>query len=198
MTKSDRDELLQQLEQNAEPVAQITSYSSKRGIYGFFLLKGCVCIGRKEVAAGRGALLYLGKTESSQRNRDAGEHLTNGQTGRSTLRRSLGALLREQLNLMPQPRSDSEKNKKKRFTNFKFDAVGEERLTTWMKQHLSLGFCKLPDLTIPQLEACEKKLIKSARPPLNIDDNPESPYRAELKSARKYCAGLAREWASKH
>jgi hypothetical protein len=79
-------------------------------------------------------LLYIGKTESSQEERDVGEHLANGKTGQSTPRRSLGALLREQLNLRPQPRSHSEMSEK-RFTNYKFDEAGEEALTAWMKKH---------------------------------------------------------------
>jgi hypothetical protein len=195
-TSNNKDELLQKLEGNARPVAETTFYSGLRGIYGFFLLKGCLCIGRQEFAARNGALLYLGKTESSQKERDAGQHLADGETGHSTLRRSLGALLREQLDLKPQPRSDSEKSKR-RFTHFRFDAAGEERLTAWMRKHLGLGFCELPDLTIPELRDREKKLIKSAMPALNIVHNSESPYCAELKLARKHCASLA-EWASRH
>lgn len=192
MSQSDSDELLWHLEKHAQPVAQTTCYSTLPGIYGFFLLKGCLRIGRETFAGGNGVLLYVGKTESSQQSHCADEHLASGQTGRSTLRRSLGALLRQQLSLRPRPRSDSEKGTK-RFTNYKFDATGEERLTAWMKDHLSLGFFELPDLTIAQLGARENNLIKSAKPPLNIKDNPESPYRAELKSARSHCAALARE-----
>jgi hypothetical protein len=195
MSKSENnDQLLQRLEKNAEPVAEITSYSMDRGIYGFFLLKGSLRIGEQVFAPGKGALLYLGKTESSQKVRDAGEHLANGGTGNSTLRRSLGALLREPLNLKPRPRSDSE-TAGRQFTNFRFEAEGEERLTAWMKKHLSLGFCKLPALTVSELRVREKGLIKSATPALNIGHNPESPYLAELKLARKHCASLAREWA---
>ena len=82
--------VLWQLEENAKPLAEITSYSGKRGIYGFFLLKGWLCVGRQRFTAGKGVLLYLGKTESSQKKRDAGEHLTDGETGRSTLRRIFG------------------------------------------------------------------------------------------------------------
>lgn len=192
MSRSDSDELLEQLAKEAEPVAQISCYSSKPGIYGFFLLKGCLCFARETLAAGNGVLLYLGKTESSQKKRDVGEHLADGQTGHSTLRRSLGSLLREELNLKPRPRSDTEKSTK-RFTNFKFEAAGEERLTAWMKNHLSLGFCALPDLTIPELVEREKRLIRFSKPPLNILNNLESPYRAELKSAREHCAALASE-----
>lgn len=192
MTETDVNGLLRQLEKHAEAVAKITCYSTLPGIYGFFLLKGCLCIGKKTLNGGNGVLLYVGKTESSQQNHCADEHLTSGQTGRSTLRRSLGALLREQLNLRPHPRSDSEKGTK-RFTNYKFDAAGEERLTGWMKEHLSLGYCEMRELTIAQLGAREKNLIRSAKPPLNIKDNSESPYRAELKSARSHCVSLARQ-----
>jgi hypothetical protein len=192
MSQSNNGELLQQLEKHAEPVAQIMFYSVHPGIYGFFLLKGCLPIGRETFEGRNGVLLYVGKTESSQQKHCADEHLANGQTGRSTLRRSLGALLREQLNLTPRPRSDNEKGSK-RFTNYKFDSAGEERLTAWMKEHLSLGFRELPDLTILELKAREKRLILSAKPPLNIKDNPENPYRAELKVARSHCAALARE-----
>jgi hypothetical protein len=193
MSDSD-DDLLRQLEKSARPLTEVASYSRRPGIYGFFLLTGRLCIGRETLTTGNGALLYIGKTESSQQKRDVGEHLADGQTGRSTLRRSFGSLLREELNLRPQPRSDTEKSTR-RFTNFKFDTAGEERLTAWMKNHLGLGFCELPDLTIPELKTREKRLIRSAKPPLNIDSNSESPYLAALKSAREQCAALAREWA---
>jgi hypothetical protein len=191
MSNSD-DDLLWQLEKNARPLAQIISYSSLRGIYGFFLLTGRLCIGQRTLAAGSGALLYVGKTESSQQKRDVGEHLADGQTGHSTLRRSLGSLLREELNLRPRSRSDTEKSTR-RFTHFRFDDAGEKQLTRWMKENLGVGFCELPDLVIPELEECETRLIRLARPPLNIKDNRENPYLAELKSARKHCAALARE-----
>ena len=190
--RENKDELLQQLGEVARPVAEITSYSIQKGIYGFFLLHGALCIGGQTFESGKDSLLYVGKTESSQKMRDAGEHLADGQTGRSTLRRSLGALLREVLNLRPQPRSNTEKSTK-RFTNFKFDAAGEKRLTAWMKKHSGLGLCELPALTIPELEEREERLIRSAKPPLNIDDNPDSPYLTHLKSARKHCAALSKE-----
>ena len=186
------DELLQQLEEDAEPV-EIASYSSEQGIYGFFLHSGSLPVGVETLAAAKSSvLLYIGKTESSQEDRDVGEHLTDGKTGSSTVRRSLGALLREQLNLKPQPRSATEKSAK-RFTNYKFDAAGEGALTVWMKKHLSLSFCELADLKIPELRALEKRLIGLAKPPLNIQDNSESPYLADLESARAHCAALARE-----
>jgi len=185
----DKDELLLLLERSATPVAELTSYSTEPGIYGFFLLKGSLRIGQRKFAA-PGTLLYVGKTKSSQKARDAGEHLADGQTGRSTLRRSLGALLREQLSLKPRPRSDSEKSTR-RFTNFKFDSRGEKELTNWMRKHLSVGFCKLATADIP---GREKDLISSAIPPLNIENNSKSPYRGELELVRAQCSCMALEW----
>jgi hypothetical protein len=136
-------------------------------------------------------LLYIGKTESSQEERDVGEHLANGKTGQSTPRRSLGALLREQLNLRPQPRSHSEMSEK-RFTNYKFDEAGEEALTAWMKKHLGLGFCELAELTVHELESTREEPNQVGKTSLNILNNPEGPYRSRLESARKHCATLAR------
>jgi hypothetical protein len=190
----ERAELLRRIERSAAPVAAVTSYSRHRGIYGFFLLSGCLRIGQREITPGSSVLLYLGKTESSQAARDAGEHLADGETGRSTLRRSLGALLLEQLNLKPCPRSDSEKSMR-RFTNFKFDPLGEERLTAWMRKHMGVGFCPLPELTIAELKERERGLIASTVPPLNIQHNPGNPHRGELEMARKRCSCLALEWA---
>jgi len=186
----DSDELLLRLEQSARPVTEITAHSRNPGIYGFFLLKGSLRIGQRSCSAGPRTLLYLGKTKSSQKARDAGEHLADGQTGRSTLRRSLGALLREQLNLDPRPRSGSEKSDH-RFTNFKFDPRGERELTNWMRKHLGLGFF---ELTIADLEGSEKSVIASAMPPLNIQNNSKSPNREELEVAREQCSCMAREW----
>ena len=185
--------LLLELKENARPLAEmsVSSYSGRSGIYGFFLLKGRLCIGQEELAAGNDdALLYLGKTESSQKARDAGQHLADGKTGSSTLRRSVAALLREELNLKPQPRSKTETSER-RFTNFKLDAAGEKELTEWMVEHLSLGFleCKLPKTKLRDLE---QELISIARPALNLQHNRKSVHYDALDFARRCCANLAR------
>jgi len=175
------DELLRQLAgAAAKSVAEISSYSMDRGVYAFFLVKGSLTIGQRVFAANNGTPLYIGKTESSQKARDAGQHLSDKGTGSSTLRRSLGAILLKQLRLKPEARSDSETSVR-RFTKYKFDTAGEEKLTKWMNDHLSLAFCELPKLTIPELRVCEERLIKSAAPPLNLLHNSGSPFYADLK-----------------
>ena len=181
----------------AKSVAEVSSYSMIRGVYAFFLMKDSLTIGQWKFAANNGTPLYIGKTESSQKARDAGQHLCDTGTGSSTLRRSLGAILLKQLRLKPQARSNSETSER-RFTNYKFDRAGEEQLTKWMNDHLSLAFCELPKLTIPELRACEERLIKSASPPLNILHNSEGDLCADLKLARKHCVALAREAAEKN
>jgi GIY-YIG catalytic domain len=166
---SNEDELLRQLAEAAKLVAEISSYSMDRGVYAFFsLVKGFLTLGGRVFAANNGTPLYIGKTESSQKARDAGQHLSDEGTGSSTRRRSLGAILLEHLRLKPEPRSDSETSER-RFTNYKFDKAGEEQLTKWMDDHLSLAFCELPKLTIPELRAREERLIRSAAPPLLLD-----------------------------
>jgi hypothetical protein len=196
--KNSRDELLRRLARAAaKPVAGILSYSMDRGVYAFFLMKGSLTIGQRVFAANNGTPLYIGKTESSQKARDAGQHLSDEGTGSSTLRRSLGAILLEQLRLRPETRSDSETSER-RFTNYKFDTAGERHLTQWMNDYLSLAFCELPKLTIPELRACEEWLIGSAAPPLNILHNSGSPFYADLKLARNHCAALARQAAEKN
>ena len=97
------EQLLQRLAEKAKPVSETEELSKHRGIYGFFLSKGCLHIGDQKITPGRDKPLYIGKTESSQKARDLGQHLADEGTKHSTLRRSLGALLREQLKLKPDP-----------------------------------------------------------------------------------------------
>ena len=189
MNKSDNEKILLRLDQSAEPASKAIPDSNEPGVYGFYLRKGRLPIGQREFRACTSTLLYLGKTKLGQMARDAKEHLADGGTGHSTLRRSLGALLREQLNLKPCPRSDSEKSER-RFTNFKFDSLGEKKLTSWMKNHLSVGFCPLK---ITELASREKSLIESIKPPLNLAHNRDNPCLHELEIKRKQCSNLARK-----
>lgn len=192
MTRDNADQLMQRLAENAGQISDYTVFSKNPGIYGFFLSRGPLHIGGRKLIAGKGTLLYIGKTESSQEARDARQHLADGRTGRSTLRRSLGALLINRLKLKPRPRSDAETSAR-RFTHFRFDAEGETKLTKWMFGNLKLGFLEFRELDCEKLKDCEQALIKTARSPLNILHNRNNPYRKELLSLRKHCACLARK-----
>ena len=175
---------------SARPFSDIQSFSSSPGIYGVFFFGSEFPLASSKQSIGRGTLIYLGKTESSQIERDLRQHFTTGETGRSTLRRSIGALLREQLNLKPEPRSHSERSARK-YQNYKFDSLGEERLTGWMKTNLGLSFYEY-DETPSEIERLEIELIRLGVPILNIKNNPLNPYLVEIKSARSACVRLAR------
>ena len=51
--------------------------------------------------------LYVGKSESSLTTRDVRTHFATGRTGHSTLRRTLAALLVDELELVPCPRNSA-------------------------------------------------------------------------------------------
>jgi len=72
-------------------------------------------------------IIYIGLAEKSLKDRDTENHLKSGQTGWSSLRRSLGAILKERLKLKAITR-DKEGNMV-RADKYKFDKEGEERLT---------------------------------------------------------------------
>jgi hypothetical protein len=109
------------------------------------------------------------------------------------LRRSLGALLRTQLELNPIPRSTKEKSDNK-YSMYKFDEKSEKELTLWMKENLGLAFFNF-DNTSKEIGHLEENLIQLAVPPLNLKDNPDNPYSAAIKTARKSCMEAAREYA---
>lgn len=131
------------------------------------------------------SVLYIGKDESSIQKRVSKQHLLKNRTGSSTFRRSVGALLREDLELRPQPRSPKPSDSK-RFTNYKFHPAGEDSLTEWIASNIRV--CPVPS---PNPVSKEKDLIRQHQPPLNLTGwpNPDGPI---VRAKRKHCAGLAR------
>ena len=110
----------------------IKSLDSQNGIYivtydgnelGFGLFRG---------DAPRVVYVGISKTNSSR-------HFISGNTGTSTMRRSLGALLESKLDLNPIPRS-SDPNDGDRYTNYAFDGESEEKLTDWMRANFRVAF----------------------------------------------------------
>lgn len=127
---------------------------------------------------------YVGKAEDSVRRRFAKEHLAD--TGRSTLRRSYGSLLKEELELVAMPRPGKEAPKPINFTNYTFARASDGRLTDWMGTHLTVAA-----RTATQPRDLEQEAISALGPPLNLTgwDNPWAP---EIKALRKVCADEAR------
>lgn len=127
---------------------------------------------------------YVGKAEDSVRHRFAKEHLAD--TGRSTLRRSYGALLKEELELGARPRPGKGAPKPINFTNYTFTPAGDGRLTDWMETHLTVAA-----RTATQPGDLKQEAISALGPPLNLTGW-ENPWAKDIKALRKVCADEAR------
>ena len=103
---------------------------------------------------------------------------------------TLGALLKEELNLVARPRPGKGEPKSINFTNYSFEPDGDKRLTEWMTAHLTVD-----PITTPTAIS-EVELIAQHQPVLNLTGW-ANPYAAEIKAARKRCATEARQrWAA--
>ena len=121
-----------------------------------------------------GQPLYVGKAERSLNGRDVGTHFATGKTGSSTVRRSLGALLSSQLDLVPVPRNLTRPD---RSANFALEPAGDARLSDWMEHRLVLATWVKPEGV--HLDDVETAVLLRLRPPLNLDKvgEPRGPPR---------------------
>lgn len=131
-------------------------------------------------------LVHVGMTED---NLDARNHFFHASSGFSTLRRSLGAILKTQLSLQAIPRGTGDS-----FTNcrnYKFTPEGEERLSEWMKQHLTCSYFA----TGESVDLLEVDVIRTLMPPLNLTHwkNKQAPF---IKKLRKECVREAESFSS--
>lgn len=122
--------------------------------------------------------LYIGMTDSSL---DARSHFEHAHSGFSTLRRSLGAILKDQLRLRALPRAPG--RSRTNIINYRFDDDGEGRLTEWMRENLTYSYREITG----NVAAAEKDAIRSAWPPLNLKDW-KNDQRGEIKRLRALCA----------
>jgi hypothetical protein len=154
---------------NQRPPSDITS-----AVYAFFLHRGSAL---SPVACARAGLLYVGMTDSCLAIRN---HFIHENSGFSTLRRTLGAVLKAQLELQPIPRSAG--NSKTNVSNFRFRLEDEQRLTKWMRKHLTYNYVAVEG----EVKEIERQLIRDLEPPLNLIGWP-NPFRSELRDRRKLC-----------
>jgi len=182
-------EILEELKLNLQSFKNITCFSQKAGIYAVGVNSAWkFSLISTQIERNPNEIIYIGKTESNQIARDVNTHFSNGKSGSSTLRRSLGAILRVEKNLVPIPRSCTE-NGTRRFTNYKFTADGEEKLTNWMKKNLSLSYREWDEPL--ELKKIEEEIIKLECPILNLQKNLNNEWKKEIKTLRKYCRILA-------
>ncbi len=139
-------------------------YPNYAGLYAIFLAQSA-SLG--EFAKG-GDLIYFGKAEHSLASRDFKTHFTSGKTGSSTLRRSIGAILKTDLGLKAIPRSP--KRASTDLYNFKFTTDGEARLTNWMMTNLEISFFVPEGLnSTDALRSLEGTMLAFVKAPLDLD-----------------------------
>jgi len=137
------------------------------GVYAFFLTDSYEI---NSIPSNSDGLVYIGST-SNLSSREYDNHFDSTSTGFSTLRRSIGAILKGELNLTSFPRSSGASETNVR--NYKFNLDGEIRLTNWMENNLEIGVCPIRDFDV-----IEKDLITELKPVLNLTgwNNPFSLY----------------------
>jgi hypothetical protein len=121
----------------------------------------------------RSGLVYIGMTKSRLDERNP---LFHKRSSSHSLRRSLGALLKQELSLRAVPRDDGD------ITNYRFAESGEERLTQWMQSNFEYSYVAIDGET----RTIELELIRQLCPPLNIT-NPENRNALLIKRARRLC-----------
>lgn len=170
---------LQRLADNATRLEHLEAPAAA-GVYAYFLANGAELPGVGNPAGGP---VYVG-VSGNLAEREFDTHFAAGQTGFSTLRRSIGAILKDQLNLRARPRGTG--TSKTNFTNYRFDDTGEQLLSTWMHEHLRVAV-----EPVREPAALERELIALACPPLNLTgwSNPEA---ATIKALRRSCVDEAR------
>ena len=156
------------------------SVPSKSGVYALFLVGQTTLHG---FSIPSDQPVYIGSS-SNLAERELGTHFNSKGTGFSTVRRSLGALLKNDLQLIAQPRGQGKT--KQDFYCYRFNSDGEDRLTKWINQHIHVGAKPIGDY-----KAIEKELIKIACPLLNLKGW-SNQYTSEIQRLRKACADEAR------
>ena len=165
---------------------QDATFSSKPGIYLVGYTGSSFPLGD----IGPDQVVYIGKTEESQKARDVETHFATGKTGQSTLRRSVGAMLRAELGLIAVPRNG--KTSPQAIRCYEFAGEGEDRVTDWVRRKLSVAF--KPAAEMPgDLAEIEKAMIRYRCPILNLQNNPRRD--SQLQALRKICREEAKQVA---
>lgn len=156
-------EIINSFKETKASLENQTDYPNNPGIYCFFLKDNAHLgdfIGEK--------IIYVGIAKDSLKTRDFSQHFKTGRTGSSTLRRSIGAILKEQLNLRAMPRGKP--NTANRINNYNFNAPEDESLTTWMTKNLLIGYWEdYNNLSYSELRKLEKQVTILLKPILDLD-----------------------------
>lgn len=156
--------------------------TQKPGIYAFFLEEPM--LGTFTVQS-EYKIIYIGETERNLAERLFDEHLKSGKTGRSALRRNIGAVLKGQLSLKAVARSKRKSSQDIYCYRFTYD--GEEKLTKWMKEKLQVSVYPYN----LNLKTLEDALIARAEPIMNLTGW-TNPYKNQIEELKEICRQEAR------
>jgi hypothetical protein len=173
----------------AKEINSHTDYPHTGGIYGLFLASSTLFQLTELIQ--KNTLLYLGISENLYI-RDYNEHFESGKTGSSSVRRALGAILKDELKLKAIPRGSLEDFLKRK--KYKFTQEGELVLTSWMLENLKIGYWKAPQgWTKKLLKDRETQLTIELKPVLDRDPRTKrfNPYAPFIDSVAAICIGEA-------
>nr|WP_299338213.1 hypothetical protein [Allomuricauda sp.] len=158
------EEVINSILHSTIPVSEIEHLPTKQGIYAYFLnsTKDLGMFGKN------GEVIYVGLAEKSLHGRDTLSHLASGKTGWSSFRRSIGAILKKELELIAIRRDLN--GSKLRADKYKFTREGETKLTEWMFDNLKFGYW-VSEIPLPKTELrnLEEKVILKMKPKLDLD-----------------------------
>ena len=177
------EEIINSISSTRTAVKNLT-LPDQQGIYAFYL-RNCGDLGKFGTD---GQVIYAGLAEHSLNSRDTTSHLGTGQTGWSSLRRSIGAILKNQLQLRAVKRDINPK--KLRADKYKFDGDGEQKLTDWMSLNLDLGYwISEQQLDRERLRKLEEQILIQLHPTLDLDARTKkyNPLAKEIDELRGIC-----------
>ena len=171
-------DMSQALLDGRKPISEAAS-SQNTGIYGIFA-KSLDCL--PGVAIPQTGIIYVGMTEDSL---DTRNHFLAKSSGFHSPRRSLGAILKRELELQAVPRAPGPSPKN--YDCYSFAEDGETRLSDWMSQNLDYAIVELDG----DLRGVEIATIGAMRPPLNLTGW-ANPQMRHIKDLRKICKSEAK------
>lgn len=195
---AERDRLLLLVEGTARSTIEKADLPERPGIYVVWAADQRVVndLNLKDVA-GEPPLasrpFYVGKAEDSVRGRLKGKHFASGDTGHSTLRRTLASLL----DLESRPRrtrivNPTPEQVRTLVSNFDLAEREDDYLTRWMAEHLQVcGFAS----AFSPLKGIERGLGAELRPPLDQERSPmwePNPWRSLVAERRRVLRERAR------
>ena len=184
MTLNISNDIIKSIRLTTKRATDHQDYPIFPGIYSFVLADNSTL---KQFGVG-GQIIYVGIAKDSLKNRDLNTHFRTGRTGSSTLRRSIGAILKQDLKLTALTRNGTALQIA--IDNYTFDVDGDKRLSEWMEKNLRIGYWvdknKIP---YEALRKFEEDVIKELRPTLDLDNRTRkyNPLGGTLDALRKIC-----------